>query len=365
MLSSFATRYGFIPLLLSLVLVATAVPTGASAEDPVRAAFVYNGTVGGDGWTHRHEQGRQYLMRQLGDKVETTYVEKVPEGSDSARVFEQLAQKGYDIIFGTSFGYMDPMLKVSKRHPDVAFLNGAGFKTGKNMGNYFIRTYQTSYLSGIVAAYHIDDGPVGYVAPHPVPSTLRQINAFTLGLREIKPDAKVRLVWTNSWHDPAKEADAAQSLIDVGAELIAQYADSPAPVQTAEDNGVPSIGFYMDMSDEGPSTNLTSPVMNWGPYYVKVTREVMNGTWEPESYWEGMSKGLTYLAPFTDQVKAQAMRTVSKHRVAILSGQRDVFEGPIRDQDGKLRVKEGNRLSDRKLFGLDWLVEGVQGEIPQ
>jgi len=351
-------------LLLSLLLTMIAFPQVVFAQESLKVAFVYNGSPDATGWDFRHEKGRQYLVEQLGNQIETTTVEQVPAGADSARVFRQLANRGFDLIFGTSFGYMDPMLKVSKDYPETVFLNADGFKTGENMGNYSIRVYQSSFLSGIVAGHHVDEGPVGYIAPHPVPSTMRQINAFALGLRKIKPDATVKVVWTNAWHDPAKSKSAANSLIEAGAELIAQYTDSPAPVQTASENNIPSIGFYTDMSEDGPNSFLTSPIMNWGPYYVEVTKQVMNGTWKPGSYWEGMHRGLTYLAPYTEKVKKQAMRKVSRYQAKMLAGEMSVFEGPIRDQEGKLRVKKGNQLSREKLFGLDWLIQGVEGSIP-
>ncbi len=350
--------------LLLIGLTLTPAPMDAQ-EDGLRVAFVYDGTPGGDAWTQQHDLGRQYMERELGDQLaEVTVVEDVPV-VDSTPVFEQLASEGYDIIFGTTFGFQETMMDVSPQYPDTAFMNAAGFMMGDNQGNFFIRTYQTSFLSGVIAGHHVDDGPVGYVAPHPIPSTLRQINSFTYGLRTVKPDVQVRLVWTDAFHDPAAEREAAQSLIDAGAELIAQYTDSPAPVQTAEDRGVPSIGFYSDLSQYGPNTHLTSPVMNWGPFYVDEVQRVMNGNWEPRSYWEGMDRGLTMLSPYTDNVNAEAARAASKYRYRILAGQREVFEGPIEDNNGNLIVEEGENLSDGAMYEMDWLIEGVSGSLPE
>ncbi|WP_079932703.1 BMP family ABC transporter substrate-binding protein [Carboxydocella sp. ULO1] len=334
------------------------------AGDKLKVAFIYVGPVGDAGWTYAHDQGRKYLEQQLPN-VETTYIESVPEGADAERVITELAEKGNKIIFATSFGYMDAMLKVAQKYPDVVFLHCSGYKTAPNMGTYFGRMYQARYLTGIVAGKMTKSNTIGYVAAFPIPEVIRGINAFTLGVRSVNPNAKVKVVWTNTWYDPAKEKDAAKSLLDAGADVIAQHQDTPGPQQAAQEKGVYSIGYNSDMSAYAPKAVLTSAVWNWGPYYVNTVKAVMEGKWKSEQYWGPMSDGIVNLAPYGPMVPAEVKDLVEKKKQEILSGSWDVFTGPIKDQNGQVRVPAGSKMTDEQMLSFDWFVEGVEGTIPK
>lgn len=340
------------------------VEKGAQGEK-LKVAFVYVGPIGDGGYTYAHDQGRKYLEKELGDKVETTYLESVPEGADAERVFEELAQKGYKVIFGTSFGYMDAMLNVAKRHPDVIFMHCSGFKTAPNMGTYFGRNHESWYLAGVVAGYSSPTGRTGFVAAHPIPEVVRAINAFTLGLRSVNPNATVKVVWTNTWYDPAKEKTAAESLLDVGADLLAMYQDTPATLQAAQERGKLAIGHNSDMRQYAPKAFVTAPIWNWGPYYVKAVKSVLDGSWKSEAYWGHMSDGIVDIAPVSDLAPAEAKQKAEEVKQKIIRGEFDVFQGPIKDQSGKERVPAGKKMSDEELLSFDWFVQGVEGTIPK
>lgn len=332
--------------------------------EKLKVAFIYVGPVGDAGWSYAHDQGRKYLVEQLPN-VETTYQESVPEGADAERVITELVEKGNKIIFATSFGYMDAMLKVAQKYPDVVFLHCSGYKTAKNMGTYFGRMYQARYLSGIVAGKSTKTNTIGYVAAHPIPEVIRGINAFTLGVRSVNPKATVKVVWTNTWYDPAKEKDAAKSLLDAGADVIAQHQDTPGPQQAAQEKGAYSVGYNTDMRPFAPKAVLTSPVWNWGPYYVKTVKAVMDGTWKSEQYWGPMSDKIVDLAPYGEMVKDDVKQLVEAKKKQILDGSWDVFTGPIKDQKGTVKVAEGSKMSDKEMLEFNWFVEGVEGTIPQ
>jgi basic membrane protein A len=272
-----------------------------------------------------------------------------------------MARKGYDLIFATSFGYMDPMLKVAKEFPKTTFMHCSGFKTADNMGNYFGRMYEARYLSGIVAGGMTKSGTIGYVAAFPIPEVIRGINAFTLGVQSVNPAATVRVVWTKTWYDPATEKEAAKSLLDVGADVIAQHQDSPGPQEAAEEKGVYSIGYNTDMSGFAPKAHLTAPVWNWGPYYVKVVESVKNGTWKSGSAWPGLADGIVDLAPFGPMVPKELQDKVLIAKTDIISGKMKVFTGPIKDQKGVEKVAAGVTAPDGDLLGMTWFVAGVVG----
>ncbi|MFZ5814408.1 MAG: BMP family ABC transporter substrate-binding protein [Bacillota bacterium] len=345
---------------------APAPASGAEApkkEEKLKVAFVYVGPIGDAGWTWAHDQGRLYLEKQLGSKVETSYIESVPEGADAERVFEELAQKGNKVIFGTSFGYMDAMLAVAQRHPDVRFFHATGYKTAANMSTYFGRAYQARYLTGIVAGLQTKKNQIGYVAAFPIPEVVRGINAFTLGVRSVNPNATVKVVWTNTWYDPAKEKDAAKSLLDVGVDLIAMHQDTPGPLQAAEERGAFGVGYNSDMSKFAPKAFLTAPVWNWGPYYVRSVESVMNNTFKSEQYWGPMKDGIIDIAPIAAFAHPDAKAKVETVKKQILDGSWDVFTGPIKDQTGKVRVEAGKRMTDAEMLSFDWFVEGVEGKL--
>jgi len=272
-----------------------------------------------------------------------------------------MARKDFDVIFATSFGYMDPMLKVAKQFPDTVFMHCSGFKTAKNMGNYFGRMYQARFLSGMVAGAMTDSNIIGYAAAFPIPEVIRGINAFALGAQSVNEDATVRVVWTKTWYDPATEKEAAKSLLDVGADVIAQHQDSPGPQEAAQEKGVYSIGYNSDMSTFAPKAHLTAPVWNWGPYYTSVVKEVQAGTWKSESVWPGIKTGIVGLAPFGDMVPQEIRDMVSAKKAELVAGTTDVFTGPIKDQQGKVRITEGVQADDKTLLGMTWFVEGVVG----
>ena len=343
----------------------TQTAAGQEKTEKLKVAFIYVGPVGDAGWTKSHDDGRKYLEQQLGDKVETKYLESVPEGADAERVLTELCEKGYKVIFATSFGYMDPIIKVAQKYPDVIFLHCSGYKTAPNVGTYFGRMYQARYLSGIIAGKMTKKNLIGYVAAHPIPEVVRMINAFTLGVRSVNPDAKVKVVWTNTWYDPAKEKEAAVSLIQSGADLIAQHQDTPGPQQAAEEAGIYSIGYNTDMSKFAPKANLTSPVWNWGPYYVKTVQDILDGKWKSEQYWGPMADGIVDLAPISNTVPADVKKLVDDKKQEILSGKWDVFTGPIKDNSGKEKVSAGQKMTDEQLLSFDWFVEGVDGTVPK
>ncbi len=335
-------------------------PAGTK-EGKLKVGFIYVGPVGDAGWSWSHDEGRKYLEKQLGDKVETTFVESVPEGADSERVIEELVQKGNKVIFATSFGYMDSMLAVAERHPDVRFFHATGYKTAENMSTYFGRAYQARYLTGIVAGLQTKKNVIGYVAAFPIPEVIRGINAFTLGVRSVNPTATVKVVWTNTWYDPAKEKDAAKSLLDVGADVISQHQDTPGPLQAAEEKGAFAVGYNSDMSKFAPNAFLTAPVWNWGPYYVKTVESVLNNTFKSEQYWGAMSEGILDIAPIASFAHPDAKAKVEPIKKQILDGSWDVFTGPIKDQTGAIKVEAGKKLTDAEMLSMDWFVEGVEG----
>lgn len=336
----------------------------AAESEKLKVAFVYVGPVGDGGYSYAHDQGRQYLVNEMPD-IETTIVESVPEGADSERVITELAEKGNKIIFATSFGYMDPVIKVAQKYPDVTFLHCSGYKTAENVGTYFGRMYQARYLTGIVAGKTTQSNIIGYVAAFPIPEVIRGINAFTLGVRFVNPDAKVKVVWTNTWYDPAAEKEAGKSLLEAGADVIAQHQDTPGPQQAAEEKGKFGIGYNSDMSAMAPKAVLTSAVWNWGPYYVNTVKAVKEGTWKSEEYWGPISDGVVGLAPFGPMVPEDVKQLVETKKQELIDGKFDVFTGPIKDQTGQERVAAGQTMTDAEMLSLDWFVEGVDGTIPK
>jgi basic membrane protein A len=337
----------------------------AEEAEPVKAAFIYIGVPGDLGWTYEHDRGRKYMVEQLGDKVETTYIENVPEGPDAARIFRQYAQKGYDIIFATSFGYMDPMYEVAQEFPDVIFEHCSGYKTRENMATYFGRMYQPRYLSGLVAGEMTESNTIGYVAAFPIPEVLRGINAFTRGVQKVNPDAKVRVVWTNTWYDPVKEREAAVALLDAGADIIAQHQDTTEPQKAAKERGKLGIGYDSDMAEFVGDAVLVSPVWNWGPYYTRVTEDVLEGEWESHSFWGGLDTDIVKLSDYSPKVPEEVKELVAEERQRITSGDWDVFYGPVKKQNGDVVVPEGEQMTDKEMLNMNFLVQGTVGKVSQ
>ncbi|HSM73847.1 MAG TPA: BMP family ABC transporter substrate-binding protein [Desulfobacterales bacterium] len=347
----------WLPILLILALGTAG--TLPAAEKELKVGFVYVSPIGDAGWSYAHDLGRQHIAALPG--VETAYVESVPEGADAERVFLNMARKNFDLIFATSFGYMDPMLKVAQQFPDTVFMHCSGFKRHRNMGNYFGRMYQARYLSGMVAGAMTRKKILGYVAAFPIPEVIRGINAFTLGAQAVNPEVQVRVVWTKTWYDPATEKEAAKSLLDVGADVIAQHQDSPGPQEAAQEAGVYSIGYNSDMSPFAPKAHLVAPVWNWGPFYEEIVTAVRDGSWTSQSHWYGMDKGMVALSPMTELVPQAVQDMVMAKKAEITAGTFKVFTGPISDQAGTLRIPAGESAADEALLGMDWFVRGVVG----
>ena len=347
-----------IALLIAACLLMVLGANGAIAKE-LKIGFIYVSPVGDAGWSYAHDQGRIALDKM--DGVSTAYVEAVSEGPDSERVMTNMARKGFDVVFATSYGYMDPMLKVAKQFPKTIFMHCSGYKTAPNMGNYFGRMYEARYLSGMVAGAMTKKNILGYVAAFPIPEVIRGINAFTLGARAVNPKAEVRVVWTKTWYDPATEKEAAKSLLDVGADVIAQHQDSPGPQEAAQERGVWSVGYNSDMSAFAPKSHLTAPIWNWAPFYVKTIKSVQDGTWKSESVWPGIAEGIVDLAPFGPMVPDDVRKTVLAEKAALVKGSVKVFTGPIKDQSGAERVAAGQVPADGDLLGMNWFVEGVIG----
>ena len=333
--------------------------SAVAADKEFKVGFIYVSPVGDAGWSYSHDVGRQAI--EAMDGVTTSYVEAVPEGPDSERVMTNMARKDFDIIVATSFGYMDSMLKVAKQFPKTVFLHCSGFKTAENMGNFFGRMYQARYLSGMVAGAMTKSNTIGYVAAFPIPEVIRGINAFTLGVRAVNPKATVRVVWTKTWYDPATEKEAGKSLLDVGADVVAQHQDSPGPQEAAQEKGVYSIGYNSDMSTFAPKAHLTAPVWNWKVYYTKVVDEVRKGTWKAGSVWPGMAEGIVDLAPFGPMVPKEVQDKGNAEKARIIAGEQKIFVGPIKDQSGAVKVAAGAVASDEELLGMTWFVDGVIG----
>ena len=345
---------------------------GVADDKKVKVGFVYLTTPGDHGWTYAHEVGRQDVIKNFGDKVETTFVENVPEGPDATRVIRDLAKQGNDIIFTTSFGYMDPTLKVAKEFPEVKFDHITGYKRAPNMATGNIRFYEGRYVQGVVAGLMTKSNKIGYIASFPIPEVIQGINAFGLGLRSVNKDAEVSVIWVNTWYDPVKEADAAKVHIAEGADILAQHTDSPAMLQTAEKAGVYGFGQSSDMKAFAPKAQLFSSVNNWGPYYVSQIQALMDGSWTtgdgPDHWagntWAGMADDFLVLTPF-ENMPADVAKAAQKAADDIKSGTNKIFTGPIRDNTGAEKVPAGKTLNDGELFTtLDYYVEGVVGKIP-
>jgi simple sugar transport system substrate-binding protein len=336
------------------------VPGMALAQDgPLKVGFVYIGPVGDFGWTYAHEQGRLQLVEELGDAVETTIVENVAEGPDAERIIRQLAQDGNQLIFTTSFGYMNPTIKVAKQFPDVYFEHATGYQRAENVATYNARFYEGRAVIGTIAGMMSEAGTAGYIASFPIPEVVMGINAFQLAAQRVNPDFKTNVVWVSTWYDPAKEADAARALMDQGADMITQHTDSPAALQAAEERGVFAFGQASDMSRFAPTAHLTAIEDHWGPYYVKRAKAVLDGTWESTDTWAGMAEGEVVMSEYRDNVPEDVKAAAQAMEAGIIDGSFHPFTGPIYDQEGTLRVPEGETMTDEQLASMDWYVQGV------
>ena len=348
---------------LFATLLSFGVSTSASA-DKTKVGFIYIGPPGDHGWTYAHDQARLEIEKELGDQVQTTFVEGVPEGPDAERTIAKLAQTGHKLIFTTSFGYMEPTLKAAKRFPDVKFEHATGYKRADNVATYSARFYEGRYVQGVIAGKVSKSGVIGYIASFPIPEVVRGINAFMLGAHTQNPNIKVKVVWVFSWYDPGKEADAAKVLMDQGADIITQHTDSTAALQAAADRGIHAFGQASDMIQFAPKTQLTAIIDAWGPYYVARTKALLDGSWKSQDTWDGMGAGMVVMAPFTNMpsdVAALAQKTYDDLR----TGKLHAFSGPINDQSGKQVVAAGAVADDGMLAGMNFYIEGIDGELPK
>ena len=345
-------------------LALAAVTFHASAADKLKVGFIGVGPIGDLGWTFQHDVGRQAMVKALGDKVDTTFVENVPEGADAERAIEQLARTGHKLIFTTSFGFMDPTIKVAAKYPNAFFEHCTGFKRAANVSTYAARFYEGRYIQGQIAAKMSKTGVIGYIVSFPIPEVISGINSTMLGAQSINPNMKIKIVWVNSWFDPPKEADAAKALVDQGADILTQHTDSPAAMQIAEQRGIHAFGQSSDMIKFGPKAQLTADTDYWGNYYTERAQAVLDGKWKSEDTWGGLKAGMVVMSPYTnmpDDVKKMAMET----EAAIKGGTLHPFKCPVVDQDGKtIECKGGTHLDDRQILSMNFYVKGIEDKVP-
>ena len=340
-------------------------PAPAPKPEPLKIAFAYVGPVGDGGWTFAHDNGRKALEKEFGDKVVTSFVENVPESADAERVLRDMAGQGNKLIFGTTFGYMEPMLKVAADNKGVKFEHATGYKTAENMRTYDSRTYEGAYMAGIIAGKMTKTNTLGVVASIPIPEVIRNINAFTLGAQSSNPKVKTKVVWVNGWFDPPKETEAATSLINGGADVLFQNTDSPAVLKAAEAKGKRAFGWDSDMTAYGPKAHLASAVINWGPYYIKSTREALEGKWTGgTSAWWGVKEGAIDIVSIAEDVPPDTKARVEEVRKGLADGSFAIWKGPITDNTGKVQVAKEMVADDKFLGGLNFFVKGVEGKVP-
>ncbi len=355
---------GFVIAALAVVLALGTSPGKAKSNGAFKAAWIYVGPHNDGGWSQAHEDGRQYVQKVLGSKVQTTFKENIAVGAQFSQTVASLVAQGYKLIFATSYGYITPA--IAAKYPDVDFEQATGTLVSKNVAEYFGAAEDTVYLSGMAAGAAAKCNTIGYVVAFPIPEVLRHANAFTLGAQATHPGVKVKLVWTNSWYDPAKEKKAAQSLVSAGACVLGQNVDSPATGQYAQSKGIPWVGYDSDSSSFAPKSWLTASVYNWGPYYLKRVRAAMSGVWKSGFYYGSINDGFTKLAKFGPGVSSATKKTIAAKQKAIQNGSFYEFTGPLYDQSGKLRVAKGTKMQVLKggtnsLYGMNWLVKGVVG----
>ena len=354
-------------ILLALAASAAAivgVAAPAAAQDKTKICFVHVGSKTDGGWTQAHDIGRQELQAHFGDKIETPYLENVPEGPDAERAIERMARSGCALVYTTSFGFMDATLKVAEKFPDVKFEHATGYKTAANVATYNSRFYEGRFINGQIAGKMSKTGVAGYIASFPIPEVVAGINAFLHGARTVNPEFKLKVIWVNTWFDPGKEADAAKALFDQGVDVLTQHTDTTAPMQVAEERGLKAFGQASDMIAAGPTAQLSAIVDTWAPYYIKRTQAVLDGTWSSAQTFDGLKDGILSMAPYTnmpDDVKAMAMDSEAK----IKSGELKPFTGPLNKQDGTVWLKEGESADDGTILGMNFSIEGVDEKLPQ
>ena len=343
---------------------ALALPAVAQTNEPLKIGYVYVSPIGDAGWTHQHDIARLAMEKSLAGKVTTKYVENVPEGADAERVIRELAQSGHKLIFTTSFGYMNPTIKVAQQFPAIHFEHATGYKTAKNVGTYNARFYEGRYLAGIVAGKMTKTNIAGYVGAFPIPEVVMGINAFTRGMRSVNPKAELKVVWVNSWFDPGRESEAANTLIAQGADVVTHHTDSTAVVQAAEAKKIYAVAYHSDMSKYGPNSQITAVTHVWDKYYTRVAQSQLDGKWAPDHVWGGLKEGMIAMGPFGKMVPKDVQDLEKKAEADIAAGKLHPFTGPMKDNEGKERLAAGKTITDDALSKMDYYVEGVQGKVP-
>ena len=342
---------------------AASAPAPAKAE-PLKIAFAYVGPVGDGGWSFAHDNGRKAVEKEFGDKVVTKFVESVPESADAERVIRDLAGEGNKLIFGTTFGYMESMLKVAADNKNVKFEHATGYKTAENMRTYDSRTYEGAYMAGVIAGKMTKSNTLGVVGSVPIPEVVRNINSFTLGAQSSNPKIKTKVVWVNEWFNPGKETEAATSLINGGADVLFQNTDSPAVLKTAQEKGKRAFGWDSDMTAYGPKAHLGSAVINWGPYYIKATRDALEGKWTTGQSWWGVKEGAIDMVSIAEDVPAETKKRIDEIKAGLKDGSFAIWKGPIMDNTGKELLGKDVLADDKFLGGLKTYVKGVEGKVP-
>ncbi|QTN24393.1 BMP family ABC transporter substrate-binding protein [Rhizobacter sp. AJA081-3] len=344
---------------------ASPVAAAPAKPEPLKIAFAYVGPVGDGGWTFAHDNGRKAVEKEFGDKVVTSFVEKVPEAADAERVFRDMASQGNKLIFGTTFGYMEPMLKTAADLKDVKFEHATGYKQAENMRTYDSRTYEGAYMAGVIAGAMTKSNTLGVVGSIPIPEVIRNINSFTLGAQSVNPKVKTKVVWVNEWFNPPKETEAAQSLLNGGADVLFQNTDSSAVLQTAGKAKKFAFGWDSDMSAYSPEAHLASAIINWGPYYIKATRDALEGKWTGGTgSWWGVKEGTIDIVSISDKVPAEIKAKVETVKAGLKDGSFAIWKGPILGQDGKEVLKKDEVADDKWLGGVKFYVKGVEGKVP-
>ena len=342
-----------------------AAASAAAKAEPLKIAFAYVGPVGDGGWTFAHDNARKAVEKEFGDKVVTSFVEKVPEAADAERVFRDMAGQGAQLIFGTTFGYMEPMLKTAADLKDVKFEHATGYKQADNMRTYDSRTYEGAYMAGVIAGGMSKSGTIGVVGSIPIPEVIRNINSFTLGAQSVNPKIKTKVVWVNEWFNPPKETEAAQSLMNGGADVLMQNTDSSAVLQTAEKAGKMAFGWDSDMTAYAPKAHLASAVINWAPYYIKATKDALDGTWKGgDAAWWGVKEGAIDIVSISDKVPAEIKTKVETVKAGLKDGSFKIWKGPIMGSDGKEVLAKDAVADDKFLGGIKFYVKGVEGKVP-
>jgi len=339
-------------------------PAAPAKAEPLKIAFAYIGPVGDGGWTFAHDNGRKAVEKEFGGKVVTTFTESVPEGPDAERVIRDMVGQGNKLIFGTTFGYMDYMLKVAADAKDVKFEHATGYKTAENLRTYDSRTYEGAYMAGVIAGGMTKTNVLGVVGSVPIPEVVRNINSFTLGAQSVNPKIRTKVVWVNKWFDPPKETEAATSLLNGGADVLMQNTDSSAVLQTAEKAGKYAFGWDSDMTAYGPKAHLASAIINWGPYYIKATKDALEGTWKTGQAWWGVKEGAIDIVSISDKVPAELKTKVEGVKSGLKDGSYVIWKGPIVDNTGKEVLKKDEVADDKWLGGINFFVKGVEGKVP-